>query len=151
MIDMNFEDDLNYILDTVPKGSRRLNAVIKYPMHMTMFSATMPIAVERLAKTYLMKPATIQIGQTGTVADQIEQRIQMVTEGEKTRLISEILIQGERFNPPVIIFCQSKKTVDYLTKGWNHLDWKLFPSTVEKVKINVRLQLACLDQVRKIT
>lgn len=117
MIDMNFEDDLNYILDTVPRDQEGSMRVSKYPMHMTMFSATMPIAVERLAKTYLMKPATIQIGQTGTVADQIEQRIQMVTEGEKTRLISEILIQGEeRFNPPVIIFVNQKKTVDYLTK-----------------------------------
>ena len=117
MIDMNFEDDLNYILDTVPRANDGAMRTSKYPMHMTMFSATMPLAVERLAKTYLMKPATIQIGQTGSVADQIEQRIQMITEGEKNSLLTEILTHGkERFNPPVIIFVNQKKTVDYLTK-----------------------------------
>lgn len=117
MIDMNFEDDLNYILDTVPRENENLMQTSKYPMHMTMFSATMPVAVERLARTYLMKPATIQIGQTGSVADQIEQRIQMVTDNEKNNLLTEILIHGkERFNPPVIIFVNQKKTVDYLTK-----------------------------------
>lgn len=116
MIDMNFEEDLKYILDTVPRRNEAMKTT-KYPMHMTMFSATMPIAVERLAKTYLMKPATIQIGQTGTVADQIEQRIQMVREEEKTNCITDILINGEeRFNPPVIIFVNQKKTVDYLTR-----------------------------------
>lgn len=116
MIDMNFEEDLKYILDTVPRHNETMQAA-KYPMHMTMFSATMPIAVERLAKAYLMKPATIQIGQSGTVADQIEQRIQIVREEEKTNILTNILINGEeRFNPPVIIFVNQKKTVDYLTR-----------------------------------
>lgn len=116
MIDMNFEDDLKYILDTVPRQNEAMQTS-KYPMHMTMFSATMPLAVERLAKTYLLKPATIQIGQTGTVADQIEQRVQMVREEEKTSILTSILINGEeRFNPPVIIFVNQKKTVDYLTR-----------------------------------
>lgn len=116
MIDMNFEEDLKYILDTVPRHNETMQNS-KYPMHMTMFSATMPIAVERLAKAYLMKPATIQIGQSGTVADQIEQRIQLVREEEKTNVLTNILINGEeRFNPPVIIFVNQKKTVDYLTR-----------------------------------
>lgn len=118
MIDMNFEEDLKYILDTVPRNNDdSMMQVTKYPMHMTMFSATMPIAVERLAKAYLMKPATIQIGQTGTVADQIEQQIQMIREDQKTHLLTDILIHSDkRFNPPIIIFVNQKRTVDYLTK-----------------------------------
>ena len=116
MIDMNFEEDLKYILDTVPRNNGGMQTT-KYPMHITMFSATMPIAVERLAKTYLMKPAAIQIGQTGIVTDQIEQRIQLIREEEKTNILTNILINGEeRFNPPVIIFVNQKKTVDYLTR-----------------------------------
>ena len=116
MIDMNFEEDLKYILDTVPRNNGDMQTT-KYPMHITMFSATMPIAVERLAKTYLMKPAAIQIGQTGIVTDQIEQRIQLIREEEKTNILTNILINGEeRFNPPVIIFVNQKKTVDYLTR-----------------------------------
>lgn len=116
MIDMNFEEDLKYILDTIPRSGYEMQTS-KYPMHITMFSATMPIAVERLAKTYLLKPATIQIGQTGSVADQIEQRIYMVREEEKTNKLTEILVRGEeRFNPPIIVFVNQKKTVDFLTK-----------------------------------
>ena len=126
MIDMNFEEDLRYILDTVPRNNSSMMQTTKYPMHMTMFSATMPVAVERLAKTYLMKPSTIQIGQTGAVADQIEQRIHMVREDEKIRLLTDILVHGEkRFNPPVIIFVNQKRTVDYLTKRLETLGLKV--------------------------
>jgi ATP-dependent RNA helicase DDX23/PRP28 len=125
MIDMNFEEDLKYILDSVPRTIDSMHTT-KYPMHMTMFSATMPIAVERLAKTYLVKPATIQIGQTGTVSDQIEQRIHLLRENEKTNLLAEILIGGqERFNPPVIVFVNQKKTVDYLTKRLENFGLKV--------------------------
>lgn len=82
MIDMNFGEDLGYILDTVPRTHDQSRA--KYPMHMTMYSATMPAAVERLAKTYLMRPAAVTIGQTGNVADTIEQRVELIKEAEKS-------------------------------------------------------------------
>ncbi|KAJ1934556.1 mRNA splicing protein prp28, partial [Kickxella alabastrina] len=46
MIDMGFEDDVNFILDALPPRSER-------PRQTTMFSATMPPPVERLARKYL--------------------------------------------------------------------------------------------------
>lgn len=126
MIDMNFEEDLTYILDTVPRHSENTMQTTKYPVHMTMFSATMPSAVEKLAKTYLMKPATIQIGQTGSVADLVEQRVHMISEGAKNSLLIEILNNRDnKFNPPVIIFVNQKKTVDYLTKKLESLRLKV--------------------------
>lgn len=117
MIDMNFEEDIRYILDTVPRDS--IQSTRKYPMHMTMFSATMPPAVERLAKQYLQKPATISVGTTGRVSDNVEQRIEYLRggEGEKAQRLNEILFEdAEVFAPPVIIFVNRKQTVDYLVR-----------------------------------
>jgi ATP-dependent RNA helicase DDX23/PRP28 len=119
MIDMNFEEDIRYILDCVPRAR---NITAKYPMHMTMFSATMPITVERLARTYLQKPATIFIGQAGRVADTIEQHVEMIREEGKSQRVIEIL-QG-RALPPIIIFVNQKRTVDYLCKRLDSFGFK---------------------------
>lgn len=133
MIDMNFEEDIRYILNCVPRSleaSASATAAAKYPMHMTMFSATMPVAVERLARTYLQKPATISIGQAGSVADTIEQRVQMLKEDEKPHRLLEIL-QGDDeslgarpFPPPIIVFVNQKRTVDYLCKRLESFGFK---------------------------
>lgn len=116
MIDMNFEEDLSFILDTIPRYSLS-NQKSKYPIHMTMFSATMPVAVERLAKTYMLNPATVTVGQSGSVADTIEQRVEIIREEEKSNRIWSILSSREsQFAPPIIIFVNQKRTVDYLSK-----------------------------------
>ncbi len=125
MIDMNFEEDLRYILDCVP---RTTSAASKYPMHMTMFSATMPVAVERLARTYLQKPATVFIGQAGRIADTIEQHVELLKEDDKPQRILEIL-QGDHsrspvYSPPIIIFVNQKRTVDYLCKRLDSFGFK---------------------------
>ena len=48
-----------------------------------MFTATMPPAVERLARSYLRRPAVVYIGSAGKPIDRVEQHIYMVTESEK--------------------------------------------------------------------
>ena len=48
-----------------------------------MFTATMPPAVERLARTYLRRPAIIYIGSAGKPHERVEQIIYMVSEKEK--------------------------------------------------------------------
>ena len=129
MIDLNFEEDLRYILDCVPRMTN--SSAGKYPMHMTMFSATMPVAVERLARTYLEKPATIFIGQAGRVADTIEQHVQMLKEEDKPQRLIEIL-EGDSsytanatvYPPPIIIFVNQKRTVDYLCKRLDSFGFK---------------------------
>jgi ATP-dependent RNA helicase DDX23/PRP28 len=40
-----------------------------------LFTATMPVAVERLAKTYLRRPAIINIGSSGKAADKVVQKV----------------------------------------------------------------------------
>ena len=45
----------------------------------------MPPAVERLARKYLRKPATITIGEAGRAVDTVEQRVEFVTGDEKKK------------------------------------------------------------------
>jgi ATP-dependent RNA helicase DDX23/PRP28 len=145
MVHLGFEADLTFILDKLPsetmegeelgeqmdvdgetmikKGRTRVT---------TLFSATMPPAVERLARKYLRKPAVITIGEAGRAVDTVEQRVEFVTGDEKKKLVSlqlnlpvlmdcfrqrllEILNSGQ-YASPIIVFVNQKKTADMVAK-----------------------------------
>lgn len=97
MVHLGFEADLTFILDALPsetmqgedtgvqmdvdgevvkKGRTRVT---------TLFSATMPPAVERLARKYLKRPAVITIGEAGRAVDTVEQRVEFVSGDEKKK------------------------------------------------------------------
>lgn len=84
-----------------------------------MFTATMPPAVERLARTYLRRPAVVYIGSIGKPTERTEQIVYMVTEQDKRRKLMELLNRG--VEPPVIIFVNQKKGADVLAKGLEKL------------------------------
>lgn len=99
MIDMGFEADVNFILDALPVSNVKPDAVEgedgdamqvsledgqKY-RQTTMFSATMPTAVERLAKKYLRRPAVVTIGTAGQAVETVEQKVEMVNGDEKKK------------------------------------------------------------------
>ena len=48
-----------------------------------MFTATMPPAVERLARTFLRRPTVVYIGNIGKPVERVEQIVYMLTESEK--------------------------------------------------------------------
>lgn len=50
-----------------------------------MFSATMPAAVERLAKKYLRRPAIVTIGVAGQAVDTVDQRVEFISNEEKKK------------------------------------------------------------------
>jgi len=98
MVHLGFEVDLTFILDALPsetmqgedmgeqmdvdsevmvkKGRTRVT---------TLFSATMPAAVERLARKYLKKPAVITIGEAGRAVDTVDQRVEFISGDEKKK------------------------------------------------------------------
>jgi superfamily II DNA/RNA helicase len=100
MVNLGFEADLTFILDKLPseamegedqgeqmdvdgetmvkKGRNRVT---------TLFSATMPPPVERLAKKYLKKPAIITIGEAGRAVDTVEQNVEFVQGDEKKKWV----------------------------------------------------------------
>ncbi|KAG0167692.1 DEAD (Asp-Glu-Ala-Asp) box polypeptide 23 [Apophysomyces sp. BC1034] len=136
MIDMGFEPDVNFILDALPvsnvkpDGAEAENAEAmtqtfdgrKY-RQTTMFSATMPAAVERLAKKYLRRPAVVTIGTAGQAVETVEQRVEMINDENRRRdRLLEILNSG-MYEPPMIIFVNQKKGVDTLAKALNKLGY----------------------------
>jgi ATP-dependent RNA helicase DDX23/PRP28 len=150
MVHLGFEADLTFILDQLPsetmegedqseqmdvdgetlvkKGRTRVT---------TLFSATMPPPVERLARKYLKRPAVITIGEAGRAVDTVEQRVEFVIGEEKKKcavccqsvkawqlksLLSrnrqrllEILNSGQ-YQAPIIVFVNQKKTADMVAK-----------------------------------
>lgn len=129
MIDMGFEPDVQKILEFMPvtnlkpdtdeaedaaKLMENFNTRNKY-RQTVMFTATMPPAVERLARTYLRRPATVYIGSIGKPTERTEQIVMMMTENDKRKKLMELLQRG--VDPPVIIFVNQKKGADVLAKG----------------------------------
>ncbi|KAG1359813.1 hypothetical protein G6F62_000550 [Rhizopus arrhizus] len=124
MIDMGFEGDVNFILDALPVSNMKPEGEEGMQMDLpqgrkyrqtTMFSATMPTAVERLAKKYLRREAVVTIGITGQAVETVEQRVEMINdEPRKTTRLLEIINSG-KFPAPIIIFLNSKKGVDTIS------------------------------------
>ncbi|CAF3837841.1 unnamed protein product [Adineta steineri] len=125
MIDMGFETDVKRILEYLPvtnqkpdnelaENTKDFNSKDKY-RQTVMFTATMTPAIERLARTYLRRPASVYIGSVGKPTERTEQIIIMCSENEKRNKLLEILERG--IDPPIIIFVNQKKAVDILAKG----------------------------------
>lgn len=170
MVSLGFEDVINFILDKLPVGNlkpdteeaedgSKMSMVIQ-PLEgeeggdttlalyrqTVMFSATMPPAVERLAKKYLRRPAIVTIGVAGQAVDTVDQRVEFISSDEKkkARLI-EILNSGE-FQPPMIVFVNQKKGADVLLKDLQRAHWNV--TTLHSGK-NQEQREAALNSIRK--
>ncbi|KAJ2558797.1 mRNA splicing protein prp28 [Coemansia sp. RSA 1933] len=122
MMDMGFEDDVNFILDALPVSNIKpdthpqggaMAGEFKY-RQTTMFSATMPAAVERLARKFLRKQATVTIGTAGKAVDTVEQRAEFVAGDEKRKQRLLGLLRSHSEAPPFIVFVNQKKSADLL-------------------------------------
>ncbi|KAK3832284.1 MAG: P-loop containing nucleoside triphosphate hydrolase protein, partial [Linnemannia elongata] len=134
MIDMGFEADVNFILDALPlsnlkpdtdeaEDASKMTMSIDNDTHKkyrqtTMFSATMPAAVERLAKRYLRRPAVVTIGTAGQAVETVEQRVEMISDENKKKNRMMDLLKSS-FAPPMIVFVNQKKGCDTLAKMIN--------------------------------
>lgn len=129
MIDMGFEEAVQKILDHMPVSNLKpdteeaedetklianLKSKNKY-RQTVMFTATMPPSVERLARSYLRRPAMVYIGAVGKPVERVEQIVYIVSEQEKRKKLLKIL--EEKVEPPVIIFVNQKKGADVLAKS----------------------------------
>eukprot|EP00069_Balaena_mysticetus_P008213 bmy_05801T0 len=130
MIDMGFEPDVQKILEHMPVSNQKpdtdeaedpekMLANFESGKHKyrqtVMFTATMPPAVERLARSYLRRPAVVYIGSAGKPHERVEQKVFLMSESEKRKKLLAILEQG--FDPPIIIFVNQKKGCDVLAKS----------------------------------
>ncbi|KAJ5701752.1 Pre-mRNA-splicing ATP-dependent RNA helicase prp28 [Penicillium malachiteum] len=130
MIDLGFEEPVNKILDALPVTnekpdteeaenpramSQHLGGRDRYRQTM-MYTATMPAAVERIARKYLRRPAIITIGAVGEAVDTVEQRVEMIPgEDKRKKRLGEILSSGD-FRPPIIVFVNIKRNCDAIAR-----------------------------------
>jgi ATP-dependent RNA helicase DDX23/PRP28 len=129
MIDMGFEPDVQKILDHMPLTNSKpdtdeaedtssllanLKSKNKY-RQTVMFTATMPPQVERLARTYLRRPAVVYIGSIGRPVERVQQMVHVVKENDKRNRLIQLLNQG--LDPPILIFVNQKKGADVLAKS----------------------------------
>lgn len=131
MIDMGFEEPVNKILDALPVSNEKPDteeaedpsAMAQYIggergryRQTMMYTATMPAAVERIARKYLRRPAQVTIGNVGEAVDTVEQRVEFVQgEDKRKKRINEILNSRE-FAPPIIIFVNVKRGCDVVAR-----------------------------------
>eukprot|EP00066_Takifugu_rubripes_P011667 XP_011600933.1 PREDICTED: probable ATP-dependent RNA helicase DDX23 isoform X1 [Takifugu rubripes] len=147
MIDMGFEPDVQKILEFIPVTNQKPDTEEaedpdKMMMNFesgknkyrqtVMFTATMPPAVERLARSYLRRPAVVYIGSAGKPHERVEQKVLLMSEGEKRKKLLEVLSHG--FEPPIIIFVNQKKGCDVLAKSLEKMGYTPARCTVAKAR-----------------
>lgn len=104
MVDLGFEEELTYILEALPAGNEKPAGIeVDKLMEVqegdqawrvtTLFSATMPPAVERLTKKYLRKPAIVTIGVAGQAVDTVEQRTEFISGDEKKKYVPSLPVR----------------------------------------------------------
>ena len=103
MLDMGFAPQLNRIVAQIPRYRQTL-----------LFSATMPPAVEALARTYLRKPLVVQVGRRSEAATTITHAVYPVPRDRKSALLVELLKQDEMDS--VLIFSRTKHGADRIVR-----------------------------------
>ncbi|MHB8171632.1 MAG: DEAD/DEAH box helicase [Thermincolia bacterium] len=104
MLDMGFIDDIESILQETPPQRQTL-----------LFSATMPIQIQRLAQKYLNSPQNIIVTKDELTVPLIEQVYYEVKDRQKLDSLCRILDVAEV--GLAIIFCRTKRGVDELVAG----------------------------------
>ena len=111
MLNMGFKDELDTILSYCPSDKRAL-----------LFSATLPLEVESIAKKYMKNPETVVIGKKNESTNNVKHYYYMVNNRDRYRALKRIA----DYNPKIygIIFCrtrqETKEIADNLIKdGYN--------------------------------
>ncbi len=103
MLDMGFLEDLQAIFEFLPKERQTL-----------MFSATMPSAIQSLAKRILNSPIVVKATQTQATNEDIAQHYCVLQDFERDEAIVRLFEANDLFKS--IIFCKTKKEVDRLSQ-----------------------------------
>ena len=104
MLDIGFRPDIERILSSVSRKDRQT----------LLLSATVPPAIERLAKRYMTEPTVLDFSKDAVSGDSIEQFYFSVDKVKKFELLQRLI---DRENPEqAIIFCRTKRGTDKLAK-----------------------------------
>ncbi len=96
MLDMGFIDDIKFILDLVPE--ERVTS---------LFSATIPAEILRLAEKYMKNPQQIFIDADDLSGEGIDQAFLVIRDREKTDYLFKFIKENK--NGQTIVFCSTKE------------------------------------------
>ena len=108
MLDMGFINDVNKIVDQLPKARQTL-----------FFSATMPSAVSSLANKILHNPSKISVAPTATPIEKIEQSVFFVRQDQKRARLENLL--GDQNLKRAIVFTRTKHRANRVCEQINKL------------------------------
>ncbi len=111
MLDMGFIPDIEFICDKLPTTRQTM-----------LFSATMPAAIERLAKKFLDNPKRIEVSRAASTNDNIQQNKVMVAPRKKQDVLRSLLREDDMTT--AIVFSNRKTTVRDLAKALNRDGFK---------------------------
>ncbi len=103
MLRMGFIDDVEWIFENTPPGRQ-----------VALFSATMPSAIRRIAKTHLKDPEEVTIKSSTSTVLAIRQRYWIVGGCSKLEALTRML-EAETFDG-VLVFARTKKSTDELAE-----------------------------------
>ena len=107
MLDLGFREDLEFILESAPPERRTL-----------MFSATVPAAIAKLAKSYQRNAVRIATAAEEKQHVDIEYRALMVAPSDRENAIINVLRYYDATN--AIVFCSTRAAVNHLTARFHN-------------------------------
>lgn len=110
MLDMGFYDDIFQIATKLPRDRQTL-----------MFSATMPVKIQQLAKSILNDPVEVKIA-VSRPTEKIDQSKIVCYEPQKTPILKHLF--KTTYSRRVIVFASSKLKVKELTRELRKDGWK---------------------------
>lgn len=112
MLDLGFREDLEFILDSSPDDRRTL-----------MFSATVPAAIAKLAKSYQKNAVRIATATEEKQHGDIEYRALVVSPSDRENAIINVLRYYEATN--AIVFCSTRAAVNHLTARFHNRNFNV--------------------------
>ena len=104
MLDMGFLPDVKKIHSSITKNSQTM-----------LFSATMPIEIQRLTKTFLKNPVKVEVTPPSSTVDKIDQRVLFVDRENKGALLKSVL--EDTTIERALIFARTKHGANKIVKN----------------------------------
>jgi ATP-dependent RNA helicase RhlE len=103
MLDMGFLPDVQFIIKQLPTKRQTV-----------LFSATMPPAIEQLAKTIMHDPTRVYVANATKTVDRVQHTVCLVPRDKKVKLLSKLLQQPEVGR--TIVFSKTKHGADRIVR-----------------------------------
>ena len=106
MLDMGFYESVLKISSLIPQKKQAI-----------LFSATMPMEIEKLAKEFLNNPIKVEVAKQGSTLDDINQKLYFCLAENKIFLLMRLLELSK--SKKVIVFCKAKYGVAEIVERLN--------------------------------